>query len=131
MDKPTPIDITINGKTHQLTADNVEAMKQIPWSERKALIQLLEAIKQAEHVVKPKPESELPAVQRSMTRIKQATEQPPKLDPGVKKSAADVDDIMNQLLMQQPQKSSVPDKQVVYKWFLIIFVVVVLLSMIF
>ncbi len=131
MDKPTQIGITINGKTHQLSADNIEAMKQIPWPERKELIQLLDAIKQAEHVTKAKQSVEDKPVRQTITPINKMVKPLPKLDQEVKKSSADVDDIMNQLIIQQQQKSSVPDKQDVYKWFLIVFVLIVVVAMIF
>lgn len=148
MNKSTDIVIKINNKTHCFNSDDMEAMRQLPWPERKALIELLEKIKQAEYV---KPVKEVfeddakfvtnpdSATNSSANLNKKITQNrtpisgyDKKLDPKIKPSDADLDDLMSRFIVEQKQShQTVPDKSSVYKWLLIVFAVIIGLVLIF
>lgn len=148
------ITITVNGKTHQFKAGDLAAFKSIPWSERKQLIDLLESIKQAEFVQadnKPTHEVTLDSTfnQNSptdSTAVRQHVRKPspndqftpkgtplhnPQLDPQIKASEQDVNDLMHRLIVEQKKHhKSIPDKSIVIKLLLAVFVVIILVAMI-
>ncbi|MCX7552561.1 hypothetical protein OS175_01620 [Marinicella sp. S1101] len=142
------ISITINNQTHHFNGNDMESMRKLPWSERKALIALLENIKKAEYVksvktIETADESEIsesearshePVSHPKMKKASVASKTQHKLDSPIKssKAEADVDDLMNRLIVEQKQtRSSVPDKSEVYKWLLLIVVVIFVLAMVF
>lgn len=141
------ITITINDKTHRFNVDDVEAIRALPWSERKQLIDLLENIKQAEYVKTDKTtvpthaagfDSEQKVVPQSLSQS--TTNNNPasaqrtashELDPEIKASDKDVDDLMTRLILEQ--KSShrpVPEKAAVVKWMLLVFAVIIGLALV-
>ena len=144
--------ITINGVTHKFTTGDVEAIRDLPWSERKQLIDLLENIQQAEYVkaVEPKDSSDdakfnsttgtakLP-IESAQSRHQHTSNQgasqsskPPQLDSQVVASEKDVDDLMNRLILEQQSKHQpVPDKSSVVKLLLIVFTVIIVVAFIF
>lgn len=141
-----PILIRINDKTYKLNPNNLSSLKAMPWEARKELINLLEQVKQAEYVKPQKqpaddePKSKHDASAVISTEVKRpetkpviaSKQQKPTLDKSVKPSDSDVDDIMNRLILEQKSThQTVPDKSSVYKWFLILFIVIVLLAMLF
>ena len=146
------IKITINGTTHTFNNGDEPSVKDMPWSDRKKLIDLLERIKQAEYIKKPELNEQSPDKQTTSDgdqlkadqirqRLKQAkankTNIPPKnvmpsLDPSIKASENDVSDLMNRLILEEKQHHKpVPDKSMVVKLFLVIFVVIILLAVLF
>lgn len=148
MNDEKDISITINNQSHHFKSNDIEAMRKLPWSERKLLIELLENIKQAEFVKPVKEpvfedanfdEPEEPAIDSSIVLSKKITDKnslknvrTKTLDSQVKPSDADVDDLMSRLIVEQKQSSSsVPDKSAVYKWLLIVFAVIFGLALIF
>ena len=155
------ITITINGKSHQFKAGDVDAMRDLPWSERKQLIELLENIKQAEYVKAAKSESDpieahtkyesdtksdasfqnnstdstsinhIDLNQASLKSPKN-TASTPQLDPSIKASEKDADDVMARLILEQKQHHKpIPDKSSVLKVMLIVFAVIIVLMLIF
>ena len=103
-----------------------ESIKRIPWDERKQLIAVLDAVKQAEHVSKPK----IRAVTPIQPKTTQSTEQPAR--PAAKASAQDIDALMSQLIIEdRKNQPHIPDRSVVIKWMLLIIVVIVVLSFLF
>ncbi len=152
--KESDVLVKINGKVHRLNKDNLQSIKTMAWEDRKQLIELLESIKQAEYVkADSQQESNIDAQNEhqevvktsSISRVK--TSDAPriskglnngievsKLDPKIKASDKDVDDLMARLILEQKQDShhqSVPDKSAVIKLLLIVFVVILALAMIF
>lgn len=146
------ITITINDKTHQFKAGDVDAMRDLPWPERKQLIDLLENIKQAEYVKPADANFSSPASLGSKNQsyggnqaIKSTTKQPiikpskpaaqtnaAKLDPSIKASDKDVDDLMNRLILEQKgSHQPVPDKSSVIKLLLLVFAIIIALALIF
>jgi|GEM_PF-1375603 len=156
----TDILIKINGKVHRIIKGDTQAIKKMPWKDRKQLVELLEEIKQAEFI-KPKntdgtssdaslePSSSVSDIpsnksRDTATKISQSTidsihstdskHKPQKLDPQVKSSEKDVDDLMARLILEQKQNNhhqSVPDKSSVIKLLLIVFVIIIALAVIF
>lgn len=145
------ITITINDKTHRFNVDDVEAIRALPWSERKQLIDLLENIKQAEYVKsadtnfsataspvsKNQPNgTDQPIISTNKQQVikpsKPASQtNAAKLDPEIKASEKDVDDLMTRLILEQ--KSShrpVPEKAAVIKWVLLVFAVIIGLALV-
>jgi len=139
------ITITINDRTHRFKADDIEAMRDLPWAERKQLIDLLENIKQAEYIQAEKPTelstdagfnlSPNAAVKSSpKTTATQADQSSalPQLDPEIKTSEKDVDDLMVRLILEQKKNHKpVPDKSSVLKFLLIVFAIIIVLALIF
>ncbi len=142
------ITITINGKTHQFKTDDITAMRNLPWAERKLLIELLENIKQAEYVKAVKqPNSTADAqfnpatgvnqqrhsaVLSSKAKPLQGNPTSAQLDPQVKASEKGVDDLMQRLILeQQSNHKPVPDKSSVVKLLLLAFAVLIALALIF
>ncbi len=148
MSKDQIITITINGHTHRFNNGDFEAIKKLPWPERKALIELLENIKQAEYV-KPIKDVEVEdakfevnlqsasvasntSLSKKAQNIAQTKQLNQTLDSQIKPSDKDVDELMSRLIVEQKQThSSVPDKASVYKWLLIVFAVIFGLALIF
>jgi len=144
------ITITINGVTHKFQSGDVDAIRDLPWSERKQLIELLENIKQAEYVQAEQPtelsidaglNSSSNAAPQSLskttaTQVNQSSKPPQpdpvKLDPETKTSEKDVDDLMTRLILEQKQNHQpVPDKSSVVKLLLIVFAIIIALAAIF
>lgn len=133
MTKDDDILIRIGGKTYRLR-DDVVSLRKIPWTQRKRLIEILETMKQAEYVPakdqQPPQSNEIstmPAVAKLKTKQakpeKPATQQQPPQD---------AEAMMQRFLAEQHgHRSSIPSKTSVYKWFLIIFSVILLLVLIF
>ncbi|WP_223787972.1 hypothetical protein [Marinicella meishanensis] len=142
------ITITINGETHRFKSGDAEAMQNMPWPQRKKLIDLLESIRQAEFVaaaqsqaaaepVSPQP-SQQPVVSKTAPKQRQpaATQLKPTptkpSDLGVDASRQSPEDLMQQLIMQEKQHShSIPDRLTVVKYMLAVIVLIILLSMLF
>ena len=144
------ITITINGVTHKFQTGDVDAMRDLPWSERKQLIELLENIKQAEYVQAEKPtelstdagfnsnSSPIPQslTKNTATQVNQSSKPPQfdavKLDPEIKASEKDVDDLMTRLILEQKKKHQpIPDKSSVIKLLLLVFAIIIVLAAIF
>ena len=139
------ITITINGVTHEFQTGDVTAMRDLPWSERKQLIALLENIKQAEYI-QAAEQSETNAGNNSssdrapqnqinnLTTQVNPTSEPHQLDPEIKTSERDVDDLMARLILEQKQNNKhqpVPDKSSVIKLLLVVFAIIIALAVIF
>ena len=146
------ITITINDKTHQFKAGDVDAMRDLPWPERKQLIDLLENIKQAEYVksadanfsptTSPGSKNQSYGSDQAInSTTKQQVIKPPtpasqtnaaKLDPAIKASDKDVDDLMNRLILEQKgSHQPVPDRSTVIKLLLLVFAIIIALALIF
>lgn len=128
MTKDDDILIRIGGKTYRLR-DEAESLRKIPWSQRKRLIEILEAMKQAEYVVvkdQPPPEARTTTAIKPVATLKPKPTRPPR--PTEQQPPQDTDAMMQRFLAEQKNyKSSIPTKASVYKWFLIIFAVIFLL----
>ncbi len=152
--KESDVLVKINGKVHRLNKENPNSIKNMAWEDRKQLIELLENIKQAEYIkadnqheskigaqfeqAQEAKTQSIPQVKRinqpSLKRDVSSAKDAPKLDPKVKASDKDVDDLMARLILEQKQENShqpVPDKSAVIKLLLIVFVVIVVLAVIF
>lgn len=149
------IQILIGGKAYALKANDPESLKKLPWSDRKQLIELLENIKQAEYVkaamsrdkttinqaknpvtsVAAKSQvktNHLPATNSNDANFKQAQKSQPQLDPSIKPSDQDADDLMARLILEQQQhQKPIPDKSAVLRVMLIVFAVIIALMLIF
>ena len=135
------INITIAGKSYQINPQDKASIAQIPWQERKKLIELIEVIKQAEHVNTKSVDSieevksaatVLPKPQRLVVPQKGASPIEKILGDGSRAPAKDdADLIMQQLIMEQKGGSKIPEKKEVYKWMVGIFAVIILLMLIF
>jgi len=116
------IEITINGKTHQFKAGDDRAIKNMPWSERKQLIEILEQIKQVEYV-KSQPPVQQPNMSAPIVNepVKSESVSPVKTyDKSIKPGHGDVDSIMNRLILEEKKhQSTIPEKGVVVKWMLL------------
>ena len=136
MAKQEDIWVRIDGQTHRLRPDNPESMRQIPWTQRKRLMDVLEVLKKAEYVdlettsSENNPAVKTPGHQMSTPKAVNAqsssrhTQQPPEHN----HSSQDSDAMMQRFLAEQKShKSSIPTKAGIYKWFLIIFAVIFLL----
>ena len=127
----TDISISINGKTHRINIDDPAAISRIPWEDRKQLIQVLEAIRQAEHV-RPTPDKSVKTVQSTQVPALKSVSKPAKPGKVPQAHAEDIDVIMSQLIIEERKnRTQIPDRGVVIKWMLIIFAVIVLLSLLF
>lgn len=157
------ITITINGVTHQFQTGDIQAMRNLPWSERKQLIELLESIKQAEFVNAAQSSETTSAIESATSqqqvtlnnsvetepkKLKSTAKSPnknqyvkqnishspkaPQLDPSIKASDKDADDMMQRLILeQQKDQQRIPDKSAVIKVMLIVFAVIIGLILIF
>ena len=129
------IEITINGKTHTFEAGDPNAIKDMPWQERKELIGILEQIKQVEYVDnKPALEKQglsILTTEKQINPISSATATP-AYDKAVKPGQGDVDSIMNRLIMEEKKhQSTVPDRGPVIKWMLAVIAVIMVLALLF
>lgn len=148
MSSSKEIVITINGQTHRFQADDLHAIKAMPWEDRKQLIGLLDTIRQAEFVAAADAEVHTPAGHRAESTTGQPTEKAPpqansaaqrpiqtqssKMDPQADFRSQNPDDLMQQLIMQEKQHSrSIPDRMTVVKYMLAVIVVIILVSMLF
>lgn len=130
--------IRISGETYRLQPDKPESIQKIPWAQRKRLIDVLEAIKKAEYVdsadsQESEPESSSQDIKPIKSEQKKAQENvsPPK-SAAPDRPPADSDMLMQRLLAeQQGQRKKLPTKAGIYKWFLIIFAVIMLLILLF
>jgi len=138
--------VRINGQTHRLRTGEPESLRKIPWPQRKRLIEVLEAIKKAEYIDPFHAQdatSHKPETVPDSSQISQAITNKPKVVAHSSRksvnstskhnnSALDGDVLMQRFLAeQQTHKSSIPSKSTVYKWFLIIFAVILLLVLVF
>ncbi len=129
------ITFIINGKNYRLSANNQEAIRQIPRQDREQLVALLEAVK-IQHrlaasavqqaaakvgVVDTAPNYAANEVAANSTAIK-----PERLGKG------DVDDLMARLIMEEKRnKKPGLTQQTIYKWAAGIIAVIVVLVLIF
>ena len=141
MNEQTPkITIIIGDNTHQINPNDQASILNIPWQERKKIIDIIELIKQSEHVKKPatdpvaKDVSPARENQTIATQLKVPSIKTTDVDfnPS-KKSLSDteVDQIMQQIIMTQKTTTKIPEKKDVYKWLLIVLAVIVGLALIF
>ncbi len=133
MSKDDDILIRIDGKTYRIREDKPALLKRIPWSQRKRLLSLLEAVKKAEYIDRegPKATPEKPAVKQTISLIKRRANQSNQVNKN-SNTVLDSDALMQRFLAEQKQhKNTIPGKADVYKWFLIIFTFILLLVLIF
>lgn len=132
----TPITLILNGNTYRLSANDTQAINQIPKAERQQLISLLDAIKREEQLSEA-------AVQQSLNKVKVTTQTASNITKPVNISAAptakperlgsgDVDAIMSRLILEEKQHQKPGlTKGTIYKWMAGIVVVIILLALIF
>ncbi len=119
------IEVKIGNKKYQLDASDAQSIRDIPWSDRKQLIEILTAIKQADHI-KPKEPPE--KIEQKLLE----QEGPPKLGPTVKANDEDIDAMMNRLIMESGgRRNNIPEKGQVYKWLGVTVLVIIVLSRLF
>jgi len=133
MTKEDDILVRIGGQTHRLRVDDPQSLQKIPWSQRKRLIEVLEAMKKAEYIdtataetAKVKPMTDESPT--SANKLKPVAQMKPDIpNPPIQ----DSDVMMQRFLAEQKNyKRSIPGKAAIYKWFLIIFTVIFLLVLI-
>ncbi len=157
--KESEVLIKLNGKVHRINKANPASITKMDWEDRKQLIDLLENIKQAEYVKEVESSEDIKSsssisldllekkqsdvmktkqenVQQRGIQTPQNTSQlgTQKLDPEIKASEKDVDDIMARLILEQNQSNThqpVPEKSVVIKLLFIVFAIIIALAMIF
>ena len=127
------VTIVIAGKRYDIDSSDKESIQGMPWKDRKVLIGLLDTIQQAEHI---KPQVKTPKVPPATTTAVQIKSQEistePQLDPEIKPSETDIDDMMERFIMEgEKDRPNIPDKSSVYKWLLIIMAVLLGVSLIF
>ncbi len=136
----TRMKIGIDGKVYTLDTSIQKSLTQIPWESRKKVIAVLEAMKQAEHVEKPRMEN-APIEQSNVAKPMVKTAVKPAVKPAVRPvvqsppvkskpteiNETDPDLIMQQFIMQQPSHN-IPDRMTAIKWIAIFFAVVISLA---
>jgi hypothetical protein len=127
----TDISISINGKTHRIDIKDPEGIRQIPWEDRKHMIAVLDAIRQAEHVKQPS-QPDIRAVAPIKTANQTTGQTTRKPEAAAHNKPEDIDVLMSQLIIEdRKNQTQIPDRVVVIKWMLLIFAVIVLLSLLF
>ncbi len=131
-----PIAIAIGEHRYQLDLDDKASIQAMPWNERKKLIEVLEVIQQADHVKSAEPVESTPddSVQPPQSETISTNTTPTQtvtLDTEVKKSDADINTVMNRLLVESGPRRQIPDKGQAYKWLGITTVVIILLATLF
>ncbi|WP_395376345.1 hypothetical protein [Marinicella sp. W31] len=128
------ITFIVNGKVYKVDTNDRTSMQKIARVDRLQLIHALESLKnveatdqstvaQAKPTIQPKPNPV------SKTVSKPATKPIASTNPTHRTGKGDADVLMQQLIMQQKnQNTELPDKNTVYKWFLIFFVVLVIVA---
>ena len=120
------ITFIVNGQVYKVDTNNRKSMQKIAAADRLQLIHALETLKNmdaTEH--QAQPELKTPPVPQMQTSAAQNNPRPHRTGSG------DADLMMQQLIMEQKQQhKEIPDRNVIYKWFLIIFAVILLLVLI-
>lgn len=125
MNQPA-ITVIINNKPYSVSANNIEAIRNIPPADRQELIALLEAVKQQGCTTQPpvKPTATEMA-SRAYNAVDPAMHQTMRSE---RLSSGDVDSVMAQLIMEERSKEKPGlTKQTIYKWVGGITVVTILL----
>lgn len=127
------VTIVLANKRFDINLRDKASIQAMPWKDRKQLIDLLETIKQAEHIKRqvqtPKEESKVKTVQQIHT---QDLNTKPQLDPAIKPSEADIDSMMERFVMEgQKDRPKIPDKNSIYKWLIIVLAAILLLAIVF
>lgn len=130
------IKIGIDGKVYSLDTSNRESLIQIPWESRKKIIEVLESVKQAEHVETAKAKETFELQNKTVNQRSKLAGQdinlPAEKDSRVPElDSKDPDTIMQQLIIQQQNQHHIPDKGTVVKWMLVVFIVFILIMMVF
>lgn len=118
-----PVKIQIGETDYQIDLDDVTSIQSMPWSERKKLIGLLETIQQADHIKAEEPKKTIIPDEPTANQTNS-----PELDPEIKKSDADIDAVMNRLLLESGPQRQIPDKKQAYLWLIGIVVVFLVLA---
>jgi len=127
----TDISISINGKTHRFNLNDPEGIRQIPWEDRKQLIGVLDAIRQAEHVKQPK-QPNIRAVAPIKPADKTTGQAARQTQTAAQNKPEDIDVLMSQLIIEdRKNQTPIPDRGVVIKWMLVIFAIIVIISLLF
>ncbi|GAA4817744.1 hypothetical protein GCM10011365_12490 [Marinicella pacifica] len=130
--------VRIGDKTYRLDSDDPAALKKIPWPQRKRLIEVLEAMKAAEYVDSSRRQKS-ETLQDQARQSRQALKRVKDIDSTTSQTATslnsntqDSDILMQRFLAEQKSyQHNIPDKRSIYKWFLIIFSLILLLVLIF
>ena len=126
------ITFIVNGKVYKVDTNDRTSLQKIAPADRLQLIHTLESLKNVQAsaptqaaVTKPAQSAQTKPVPRSLAQpVKNNQAETPVHRTG----KGDADAYMQQLIMQQKnQNTEIPDKNTVYKWFLIFFVVLVIL----
>lgn len=128
------IEITINGKTHSFNQGDDSTIKNMPWNDRKQLIEVLEQIKQVEYVDNKSPTKIKPSTSHEITKTSNPaspTKGPIELDQAVKPGEGDVDSIMSRLILEQKStQKPIPDKSAVIKWMLVVIGIIIAIAVV-
>jgi hypothetical protein len=126
-EKETELSITIGGTQYPIDLNDLSSLTTIPWKDRKMIIEVLEKIKQAEHI---QPEPKRAPESMPTKRSKPVVQDSQFKNSNVIKSNEDPDAIMQQLIIQQQNQHNIPDKSTVVKWMLVVFIIIMLLMIV-
>lgn len=128
-----PVRIIIENNDYQLDLEDVSSIQAMPWPARKQLIDVLEAIQQADHIKSAEPKKEIsPEPQRYTQKVQTEKGASSVLDPEIKKSDADIDAMMERFILEGRQdRKPIPDKSSIYKYLLIFMAVLLGISILF
>lgn len=128
-----PVRIIIDNNDYQLDLEDVSSIQAMPWPARKQLIDVLEAIQQADHIKAAEPKKEItPEPQRINQQAQAKIGSSSDLDPEIKKSDADIDAMMERFIMEgRQERKPIPDKTSIYKFLLIFMAVLLGISILF
>jgi hypothetical protein len=129
----SPVTFIINGNTYSLRADNNEAMRAMPETDRRQLIDLLEAAKEQERLSRVAVHA---AAQRARVAEGGSAAIAQSADAAVPRperlGSGDVDALMARLVMEENRhKKSPPTRQVLYKWLGVGIGVIIVLILLF